>query len=145
MAAAWYNCRAMADPNLQSVAEGVVRRARQQGSVTTGDIRSELKLAGLPEGQWKDVAALVKGELRFRQGRYYPAEAVSSRRAEAEAQQDRIAKAIRGLIRHASLSRKSVNGSRSATARHRSLPTTKLSEASSPSRPPTDVSHPCRP
>jgi hypothetical protein len=89
----------MAEPRLQSIAAGVVRRARQQGSVTAGDIRSELKLAGLAESHWKDVAALAKPDLRFRQGRYYPIEAVGSRRAEAEAQQDRIAKAIRALIR----------------------------------------------
>lgn len=89
----------MAEPNLQTIADDVVRRARQQGSVTAGDIRSELKLAGVAESYWKDVAALTKQDLRFRQGRYYPVEAISSRRAEAEAQQDRIAKAIRGLIR----------------------------------------------
>src|SRR5688572_14442098 len=69
--AAWYNCRAMAESNLQLIVEGVVRRARQQGSVSAGDIRTELKLAGVAESRWKDVAALAKPELRLRQGRYY--------------------------------------------------------------------------
>ena len=89
----------MTKETLQRVADAVVRRARQQGSVTTRDIRTEAKLAGLAEPQWKDVTALVKAELHYRQGRYYPADPVSARRAEAEAQQGRIAKAIRGLIR----------------------------------------------
>jgi chromosome condensin MukBEF ATPase and DNA-binding subunit MukB len=89
----------MTDPTLQPIADSVLRRARQQGSVTARDIRAETKLAGLAETQWKDVAALVKAELHYRQGRYYPADPISARRAEAEAQQERVAKAIRALIR----------------------------------------------
>jgi len=87
------------DATLQRVAEAVQRRARQQGSVTARDIRAEAKLAGLPEDRWKDVVAAVKRELHYRQGRYYPSDPVSARRADAEAQQDKVAKAIRGLIR----------------------------------------------
>lgn len=89
----------MTDQTLRTIADSVLRRARQQGSVTARDIRAETKLAGLAETQWKDVAALVKPELHYRQGRYYPADPVSARRAEAEAQQERVARAIRALIR----------------------------------------------
>jgi hypothetical protein len=89
----------MSDLNLQTAADALVRRARQQGSVTVRDIRAETKLAGLSEEHWRDVAALVKPELHYRQGRYYPADQISGRRAEADAQHERVARAIRSLIR----------------------------------------------
>lgn len=89
----------MKETTLEAVIAAVVRRARQQGSITSRDIRAEAKLAGLPESRWRDLAARIKSELQFRQGRYYPPDPVSVRRAEAEAQHDRVAKAIRGLIR----------------------------------------------
>ena len=44
--------------SLQQVADAIIRQAHRQGFVVTRDIRTELKLAGLPEEQWKDVATL---------------------------------------------------------------------------------------
>ncbi|MFO0964423.1 MAG: PilZ domain-containing protein [Gemmataceae bacterium] len=63
------------------------------------DIRGELKLAGLPEDQWKAVAALAKGALNYRQGRYYAVAAVSPKLHEQQEQQRRIEKAVRRLIK----------------------------------------------
>jgi hypothetical protein len=97
----------MSDSGLQSVADAVVRRAQRQGFVLPRDVRSELKLASLPEEQWKDVLALAKGSLHFRQGRYYFLSGASSPRLQQEQEQQRlIEKAIRGLIRRHRQNRK---------------------------------------
>src|SRR5262245_26394657 len=86
-------------PSLQEVADAVVRRAQRQGHVVPRDIRGELKLAGLPEDEWKKVTALAKGSLNYRQGRYYAVAAVSPRLHEQQEQQRRIDKAVRKLIK----------------------------------------------
>ena len=67
------------ESTLQDVANAVIRRAQRQGFVVPRDIRSELTLAGLPEEQWKDVAAMTHEALNYRQGRYYHIGAVSPR------------------------------------------------------------------
>lgn len=63
------------------------------------DVRGELKLAGLPEDQWKDVLALAKNALHYRQGRYYHVATVSPRLHEQQEQQRRIEKAIKQLLK----------------------------------------------
>jgi hypothetical protein len=89
----------MPDHALKAIADAVTRRAQRQGYVTPRDIRSELKLAGLPEARWKDVLALAKASFNYRQGRYYHAAAVSARLFEEQAQRRLIDKGIRKIIR----------------------------------------------
>src|SRR5688572_29807004 len=86
-------------PSLQDVADAVMRRAQRQGHVVPRDIRGELKLAGLPEEQWKDVIALAKGSLNYRQGRYYAIAAVSPKLHAQQEQQRRIEKVVKHLIK----------------------------------------------
>ena len=85
----------MPPSTLDDIAAAITRQAQRQGFVVARDIRTELKLAGLPEDQWKEVAALAKGELNYRQGRYYHLATVSPRLQKAQQQQRIIQKAIR--------------------------------------------------
>jgi hypothetical protein len=89
----------MAESSLQPIADAVTRRARRQGFVTPRDIRSELTLAGMPEARWKDVLALTRAQLNYRQGRYYHTRTVSARLFQERVQQQAIEKAIRKVIR----------------------------------------------
>jgi len=89
----------MSTSNLQEVADAAIRRAQRQGFVLASDVRSELKLAGLDEDQWKDVLALAKPSLHYRQGRYYPLATISPRLQKEQDQQRVIQKAIRQLIK----------------------------------------------
>jgi hypothetical protein len=84
---------------LQPVADSVVRLAKQHGLVTARDVRSELRIAGLPESVWKEVIALAKDSLVHRQGRYYHKDAFSPRLQKAHAQHHAVEKAIRRLIK----------------------------------------------
>src|SRR5262245_19474909 len=61
----------MTSPELQGVVDAVLHRAEREGYVVPRDVRGALAQAGLPEDRWKDVLALAKPSLRFRQGRYY--------------------------------------------------------------------------
>lgn len=90
----------MTDDSLQPVADAVIRRAQRQGYVLPRDVRTELKMAGRPESQWKDVLGLARAVLHFRQGRYYYLSgALSPRLLEEQEQQRLIEKLIRRLIR----------------------------------------------
>src|SRR5207253_6894777 len=89
----------MPPTTLEQVADAIVRQAQRQGFVVSRDIRTELKLAGLPEGEWKAVAALAKGSLNYRQGRYYHLGTISPRLQKEQEQQRAIQKAIRALIK----------------------------------------------
>jgi hypothetical protein len=84
---------------LQEVADSVVRRAQRQGYVVPREIRAELKQAGLPDDQWKEVVALARRHLNCRQGRYYHIRALSPRMQEEQEHQRLIQRAIRRLIR----------------------------------------------
>jgi hypothetical protein len=84
---------------LKDVADLVVRRAQRQGYVVPRDIRAEMKQAGLPEEQWKDVVNLARQSLNCRQGRYYHITALSPRLQQEQMQQRLIQRAIRRLIR----------------------------------------------
>lgn len=57
--------------NLQSVASGVLRLAKKKGFVVAREIRSQLKEAGLPEAQWKQIVEMLRESLNYRKGRYY--------------------------------------------------------------------------
>src|SRR5476649_531269 len=85
--------------DLQSVADALLRLAKQQGFVTARDVRAELRIAGLDETAWKDAITLVQTSLVHRQGRYYHKEAFSPRLQKEHAQQKAIQKAIRRLIK----------------------------------------------
>jgi hypothetical protein len=89
----------MTAPDLQSVADTVVRRAQRQGYVVPREVRAELALAGLPEGRWKDVLALARESLHYRQGRYYYLDDVSPALREQQSQQQRVANAVRQILR----------------------------------------------
>ncbi len=85
--------------NLQAVADQVVQRARQQGYVVQREVRDELRRAGIAETLWKDVLALGRASLSFRNGRYYYASPVSDRvRAELSQQQD-VQAAVEQLLK----------------------------------------------
>jgi hypothetical protein len=85
--------------DLQPVADAVLRLAKRQGHVNARDVRSELRIAGLPEERWKEAVALVQESLVHRQGRYYHKDAFSPRVRKERAQQQAIQKVIRRLIR----------------------------------------------
>src|SRR4029077_9130464 len=85
---------------LQQVADAIIRLAHRQGFVVARDIRTELKLASLPEEQWKEVAALAKSSLNYRQGRYYHLGAVSPRLQKEQEQQRVISKAIKQILKN---------------------------------------------
>jgi hypothetical protein len=86
-------------PTLQQVADTIVRQAHRQGYVVAGDIRTELKLAGLPEEQWKEVVALAKNSLNYRQGRYYHLNTVSPSLQKEQDQQRTIQKVIKQILK----------------------------------------------
>lgn len=86
-------------PTLASVAEGVARKAQRQGYVVPREIRADLAAAGLPEDQWKDVIAQLRSALHYRQGRYYHVAAVSPRLHQEQLHQQRVAKAVRDVVR----------------------------------------------
>jgi hypothetical protein len=85
--------------DLQPVADGVLRLAKQHGFVTSRDVRSELRIAGLAEAEWKNVIALTKETLVRRQGRYYHKDAFSPRLQKEHVQHQAVEKAIRRLIK----------------------------------------------
>jgi hypothetical protein len=89
----------MSSSLLQNVAEAVIRLAKRQSFVQARDIRAELRIAGLPEQQWKDVVALMRPALVYRQGRYYLKDSVSPRLLKEHEQQFAVQRAIRRLIR----------------------------------------------
>ena len=84
---------------ITQVAETVSRRAQRQGYIVPKDIRAELRQAGLPEEQWKEVVGQLKQTLNYRQGRYYHVAAVSPRLHQELEQQRRIQKTIKSLIK----------------------------------------------
>jgi hypothetical protein len=84
--------------NLQAIANSVIRRARQQGSVAAEDVRAELAKAGERDDLWKDVLALARPSLSYRQGRYHYLSAVGPRLRE-EQQQQKVRRTVRRLVR----------------------------------------------
>lgn len=89
----------MASLSLEQVARAVVRRAQRQGSIVARDVRAELRIAGLPETQWKGALALARPDLLFRQGRYYHKDTFNPRLLQEQARQKAIAQAIRQIVR----------------------------------------------
>jgi PilZ domain len=96
----------MSDTPLRDIADIVVRQAKRQGYVVPRDVRQELTKAGLPEEQWKDVLALARESLHYRQGRYYYLQPVSPRLHEQQSQQQIVFHTVRELIRRQQAARK---------------------------------------
>lgn len=89
----------MTAEEMQPVVDAVLRLARHQGFVTARDVRSEMRIAGLPEREWKDVIAQMGDALVHRQNRYFDRAGLSPRLQKEHAQQQQIVKVIRRLIR----------------------------------------------
>src|SRR5579883_1480614 len=89
---------AMISANLQGIAELVVRRAQRQGYVIPREVREELTHAGLSEDLWKEVVAVARPALRYRQGRFYYHTPVSARLREEQSQQRDVHRAVRELL-----------------------------------------------
>jgi hypothetical protein len=85
--------------NLQTVAERIVRRARRQGHVIPREVREELTLAGLADSLWKDVLALARPSLLYRQGRYHYSSPESARVRREKSHREKIARVVRQLVR----------------------------------------------
>jgi hypothetical protein len=89
----------MITANLQGVADLVIRRAQRQGFVVPREVREVLAEAGLSHSLWKDVVAVARPALTYRQGRYYYQPPVSPRVAREQSQQRSIQRIVRQLIR----------------------------------------------
>jgi hypothetical protein len=88
----------MTPTELQDIARAVIRRAQQQGSVLPEEVRDELTRAGQPDTLWKDVLALARPSLSYRDGRYHYVSTVSARAQEEQQSQQRIRAAVGQLI-----------------------------------------------
>ena len=87
--------------NLQSVAEQVVLRAERQGHVVAEEVREELARADLDGTLWKDVLALARSSLSYRDdGRYYYTAPVSERVRAEQSQQRDTRSAVARIIEH---------------------------------------------
>jgi hypothetical protein len=84
---------------LQAVAHAVVRRAERCGFVLPSEIREELAQQSIPKDQWKQVVALSRPALRYRQGRYYYKALISPRMREEKRHQRAIHLTVRQLVR----------------------------------------------
>lgn len=91
--------RAMTMTDLQAVAHAVVRRAERQGFVLPSEIRAELEQQSIPQKQWKEVVALSRPALRYRQGRYYYKAMISPRMRQEQRHQRAVHLTVRQLIR----------------------------------------------
>jgi hypothetical protein len=89
----------MISANLQGVADLVIRRAQRQGFVVPREVREVLAEAGLSHSLWKDVVAVARPALTYRQGRYYYQAPISPRVAQEQSQQRSIQRIVRKLIR----------------------------------------------
>jgi hypothetical protein len=88
----------MITASLQGVADLVIRRAQRQGFILPREVREELTQAGVADALWKDVIALARSALHYRQGRYYYRPPVSPRVARAQSQQRNLQKIVRQVI-----------------------------------------------
>jgi hypothetical protein len=89
----------MISTSLERVAALVVHRAQRQGFITPREVRDELTQAGLSALLWRDVVALARPALRYRQGRYHYRTPVSARVREEQAHLRGIQRAVRQIIR----------------------------------------------
>lgn len=91
----------MSANHLQPVADRIVLRAKDNGSVVAREVREELARSGLDEGLWKEVLALARPALSYRRGRYHYSAPVSERvRAEQSSLRD-VHQAVQELLQQA--------------------------------------------
>lgn len=84
---------------LQSVAETVLNRARDQGYVVPREIREELEQAGMSTALWKEVVSLVDKRLNHRSGRYYYVSPMKARLHREVSHHRDVRRAAQQLIR----------------------------------------------
>ncbi len=89
----------MISTSLQGVAELVIRQAQRQGYIVPRQVRTVLSGAGVSETLWKDVLAVARPSLAYRNGRYYYSTPVSDRVRKERAAQQGVQKAVREIIR----------------------------------------------
>jgi hypothetical protein len=89
----------MITASLEGIADVVIRRAQRQGFILPREIREELAQAGVADSLWKEVVALARSALQYRQGRYYYRAPVSTRVAQAQSQQRAIQRIVREVVR----------------------------------------------
>jgi hypothetical protein len=89
----------MTAPDLQPVADAVLRLAKRQGHVTSREVRAELRIAGFPDQSWRDVIGLLNASLISRNGRYYHKDGFTPRVQKEHDQQHAIQSAIRKLVK----------------------------------------------
>jgi hypothetical protein len=89
----------MVATDLQDIANKILHRAQRQGFVVAQDVREELSQAGLLDSLWKDVLALARPSLYYRQGRYFFSPPVSDRVRKEQKQLQHIHRAVRQIIR----------------------------------------------
>ena len=88
----------VSNASLQEIADAVAQRAQRQGFVRPKEVREELKTAGESPTLWKDVLALARSSLSYRNGRYYYASPVSDRLRQEQNHQATIADAARRVM-----------------------------------------------
>jgi hypothetical protein len=89
----------MSVAELPVVANRVLDRAQRQGFVTRREIRDELRQAGHPDSVWRDVLAILRESLHYRQGRYNYVCQLDSRLEQEILHQREVQRAIREVIR----------------------------------------------
>src|SRR5438876_11086434 len=85
-------------PKLSAIADAVVQRAQRQRFVRPKEVQEELHRAGESKSLWKDVLAVARGSLNFRNGRYYYASPISERLRQEQDQQAVVAAVARRVI-----------------------------------------------
>jgi hypothetical protein len=84
---------------IPEIASRVLDRAQLQGYVTRREIRDELRKAGQPDDTWRDVLAILRESLHFRQGRYNYICQFDSRLEQELLRQRRVHRSVRSVIR----------------------------------------------
>jgi hypothetical protein len=98
----------MSSEQLQEIAEKVVQRAKDQGSIVPKEVRAELASAGASERLWKDVLALARPSLSYRKGKYFYISPVTERVRQEQDHQRIIREMVEDLIdKHRNTPRKS--------------------------------------
>ena len=90
----------MSANSLQGVANQVILRAERQGYVLAQEVCDELARAGLDETLWKDVLALTRSSLSYRNDRYFYSPPVSDRVRIERSQQREMQSVIDRIIEH---------------------------------------------
>jgi hypothetical protein len=84
---------------IPEIASRVLDRAQHQGYVTRREIRDELRKAGQAEETWRDVLAVLRESLHYRQGRYNYICQFDSRLEQELLRQRRIHRSVHDVMR----------------------------------------------